>query len=37
MFLRPEAYNFIENETLAQVLFCEFCGCFTIYDIPDNL
>ena len=23
--LRPEAYNFIKKETLAQVLSCEFC------------
>ena len=24
----PDAYNFIEKETLAQVFFCEFCEIF---------
>ena len=26
--LQPEACNFIQNQTLAQVFFCESCGIF---------
>ena len=34
---RPEAYNFIKKETLAQVLSCECCGIFKNIYFTEHL
>ena len=35
--LRSQTYNFIKKETLAQVLFCEFCEIFKNTFFTDHL
>ena len=34
---RPQAYNFIKKETLAQVFFCEFCEIFKNIFFTEHL
>ena len=35
--LRPEAFNFIKKETLAQVFSCEFCEIFKKTHFEEHL